>query len=126
MTLKETRMNGRFQTMRTALLSAPLLFMMTLAGCDNPPKALGTQTETGFGSSGLAIDLEGPLLIEGDIPQPQGIEFPIRLKISGPADGAVRITAAHPPLVDGCDLIKSMPMYMELGPTGRAEADGTG
>jgi len=125
MTLKETRMTGRFQTMRNALVAAPIICLMTLAGCDNPPKALGTQTETGSGSSGLTIDLEGPLLLEGEIPQPQGIEFPIRLKISGPADGAVRITAVNPPIVDGCDLIKGMPMYMELGPTGRAEAEGT-
>ncbi len=125
MTLKETRMSGRSQSMRSALVAAPFIFMITLAGCEKPPKALGTQTETGSGSSGLTIDVEGPLLLEGDIPQPQGIEFPIKLKIIGPADGAVRITAINPPLVDGCDLIRSMPMYMELGPTGRAEATGT-
>lgn len=109
---------------RTAGGALIFLLLMAIAGCDKPPKAVGSQTATGYGSSGLSIDLSGPARLEGNIKQPEGMQFPIKLKISGPPDGAARITTIRPPLVDGCDLVKSMPMYIELDSSGRAEAEG--
>lgn len=110
---------------RFAVLPAALISITALTGCDRTPKAVGSQSATGYGSSGLAVDLQGPGRLEGDIKQPEGMQFPIKLKISGPPNGAARVTAVRPPLVDGCDLIKNIPMYIELDASGNAEAEGT-
>jgi len=101
------------------------LLLLIIAGCDKPPKAVGSQTSTGYGSSGLSVYLTGPARLEGDIKQPEGMQFPIKVKINGPPGGAARITTLHPPLVEGCDIIKSVPMYVELDSSGSAEAEGT-
>ncbi|MCL4874519.1 hypothetical protein KJ039_10610 [bacterium] len=106
--------------------SALIFFLLIiLTGCDNTPKAVGSQTSNGYGSDGLSIYLAGPARLEGDIKQPEGMQFPIRLRINGPPGGAARISTVHPPLVDGCDLIKSLPMYVEFDSAGSAEAEGT-
>lgn len=116
-------MSERFY--RTAGSALIFFLLIILTGCDKPPKAVGSQTEAGYGSDGLSVYLTGPARLEGDIKQPEGMQFPIRLKINGPPDGAARIAAVHPPLVDGCDLVKSLPMYVEFDGVGIAEAEGT-
>ncbi|MBW7957635.1 MAG: hypothetical protein H3C68_07045 [Deltaproteobacteria bacterium] len=116
-------MSGRFY--RPAAGALIFLLLLIITGCDKTPKAVGSQTSNGYGSDGLSIYLTGPARLEGDIKQPEGMQFPIKLKINGPPDGAARITTVHPPLVDGCDIIKSLPMYVELDSAGSAEAEGT-
>ena len=92
-----------------------------LAGCSAKPATVGQQSVEGRGSAGLgSIRVSGPRGAKS-VTFDRRLQFPVRLEIQGPADGAAQITAQVTGIpVGACDFQSGFSFTVPLDASGKA------